>query len=122
MRVSSLRPPATVPPSPDEEWLRAALAPHVSSAWPIARLLTLVREWRAHSRSTVLGERCGVSKNAAISKIHRIIDSATLGDFLTYRPSPITGDGTVSRCQVRPLSPGTRTIPLLPSERAALGS
>lgn len=105
----------------DEGRLRAALAPHATNAWPMDKLLVLCREWRDGTPTADLTAKVGATKNAAIGKIHRLLESEALAGYLAWRDNPCR-PGAAERAQARPKSPprGARTLPPLPSERADL--
>jgi hypothetical protein len=108
----------------DERALRDVLAAFVTPEWPIEKLLVLYLEWRAGTPTAEIGNLCGTSKHAVVGKAHRLIESGVLRGLLAGRASPIVrqavdNDGERSP-RPKPLPPGARTIPLLPSERAAL--
>jgi GcrA cell cycle regulator len=69
--------------------LRRALAACASSQWPFERLLVLCREWIAGASTVEIGAKVHATKNAAVGKIHRLIDFG----ILDPRPSPIIRDG-----------------------------
>ena len=76
-----------------------------------------LRQWWAEGVSTIeIARRIGAPKNAIVSKAHRL--------GLERRASPIRTGGTdaphVSGRQPQPWPAGKRSIPLLPSEEAAL--
>lgn len=81
----SRRPPAGPRPCHHDD-ARDPLARYATEAWPAKKLPALCAGWRAGETAVALADRLGVSKNALIGKVHRLISHG----ILEGRPSPIS--------------------------------
>ncbi len=83
------------------------------AAWVTdANLVRLRDEWAKGTSTAAIGRLFGVSKNAIVSKAHRL--------ELELRPSPILGEFVRKKKAAPAIPPPRKTLPPLASEQAVL--
>jgi len=80
--------------------------------WTDEDVATLRRLWATNLSTAEIGERLKTSKHAVVGKANRL--------GLAGRESPVKPSPEPRPYRPQPLPPGTRTLPPLPSELAAM--
>lgn len=93
-------------PPPTADDLRTALKARASALWPTERLLTLCLGWRAGEKTAALATRLGITNNAVVGAVHRLVARG----ILEARPSLVIRDADDPRRTAEPHA--RRTIPV----------
>jgi GcrA cell cycle regulator len=78
--------------------LRTALEACASNIWPAEKLLALCVGWRAGEKTAALATRLGITNNAVIGAVHRLVARG----ILEARPSPVIRDADDPRRATNP--------------------
>lgn len=80
----------------------------VTDNWPLSKLEELCDGWRAGTSTVRIGDSLGVTKNAVVGKVHRLVDAG----LLEPRASPIVRHGEPTPGEQPPRAPRATLAPL----------